>query len=218
MNAMGARVKGAGSMVITIEGVKAMHGTEFTCMPDRIEAGTLLAAVMAAKGNVVLKNTNPQSYASVLETMEAANAKIKRYKSEVELTMHTRPKAFDIETAPYPGFPTDMQAQMCVLACLAEGTSKIKETVFENRLKHLEGLKNAGAQIYTDGRTAFITGKEALLPAEYTARDLRGGAAYVIAALASEGRSSVSCVHFIDRGYEHLENKLKLLGADITRV
>ena len=215
---MGASVHGAGTRVIYIKGVKRLHGAEFTCIPDRIEAGTYLCAAAAAGGKIALKGVVMNHLESLTQILEGIGGEIRRKGDVLEFTALRRMKAFSFATAPYPGFPTDMQSQMCALACVCRGESRVRETVFENRMHHLEMLARAGAQIARSGETVLIRGCRKLKPMDYTAHDLRGGAAYLIAALAAEGRSTVRGTHFIDRGYEDPEGKLMAMGADIIRV
>lgn len=218
LRSMGAKIQGDGTGCIVAEGVKNMHGTDFFCMPDRIEACTFLTAAAAAGGKIAVTGTKPESYVRVTELLEKIGASVKIYGDAVEIEMDKRADAFDLSTAPYPGFPTDMQAQMCALACTAKGTSHITETVFENRLRHASELEKTGAEVIKEDNSIFITGKEHLYAAELSATDLRSGAALVILALACEGQSRVTGTGYIDRGYECFESKLRSIGADIRRV
>ena len=218
LRSMGAKIQGDGTGCIVIEGVQKMHGTEFFCIPDRIEACTFLAAAAATRGCITVTGTRPESYGCVTDILERAGASVRVYGDAAGIRMDQRASAFTLSTAPYPGFPTDMQAQMCALACTAKGTSHITETVFENRLRHASELKKTGACIKKEENSLYITGEERLAPARFSATDLRSGAALVILALFCDGQSSVSGTGFIDRGYENFENKLKALGADIKRV
>jgi UDP-N-acetylglucosamine 1-carboxyvinyltransferase len=215
---MGASVYGAGTRVIYIKGVKKLHGAEFSCIPDRIEAGTFLCAAAATGGSIALKGVIKNHIEVLTEILEGMGGEIRRTGDVIRFSATRRLRAFSFETAPYPAFPTDLQSQMCALACVCRGESRIRETVFENRMHHLEKLAEAGGEIARVGDTVLIRGRRRLKPMDYTAHDLRGGAAYIIAALAAEGRSTVSGTHFIDRGYEDPEGKFSALGADIIRV
>ena len=214
---MGAKVRGAGNDTIVIEGVKKLHGTQHTCIPDRIEAGTFLVAAAVTQGEVVTQNVNPAHIESVLRVLEEAGTQVRRYETAVRIGVKGRLKPFCVTTLPYPAFPTDMQAQMCVVAALAKGVSRVTETVFENRMQHIPELKKAGVEASVFGHSAYITGSPVLLPGNFAAKDLRGGAALTLAALAAEGRSTVEHIELVDRGYEALEHKLTSLGADIRR-
>ena len=218
LKSMGAHISGEGTGSVVIEGVKKLHGTEIDCLADRIETCTYLAAAAAAGGNVTVKNTCPSCFGEVISLLEKTGASVKVYGSTVNISAEKRPDAFELITAPYPGFPTDMQAQMCALACAAKGTSVIRETVFEDRLKHADEMAKSGAGALRDGQTVFITGSERLRAADFYAKDLRSGAALTVLALCCEGKSRVFGTEYTDRGYEDLEGKLRLLGADICRV
>lgn len=218
LRSMGARLNGEGTGCIVVEGVKKLHGTELVCLPDRIETCTFLTAAAAAGGSVTVKNTCPAYFPEVIAVLEKAGAKVKIYGSNVKVDMSERANAFDIITAPFPGFPTDMQAQMCALACTSKGTSHITETVFENRLKHIYEMQKAGVSIKKEDNSVFISGTNKLMPSDFYASDLRSGAALVILALCCQGKSNVYGTEYIDRGYEDIESKLQLLGADIRRI
>lgn len=215
---MGAKITGAGTDTIEIEGVDKVFGTEHTIMPDRIEAGTIMTAAALTKGDITLTNVVPEHLKPVTAKLRESGVEVIENASEIRVKSSGRPTAVDIKTHPFPGFPTDMQAQFSAYLCFAEGTSMIVETIFENRFMHVNELKRMGAQIRLDGRTAIIEGLETLQGAQVRATDLRAGAALVIAGLAAKGTTEVLDIHHIDRGYEFIENKLQRLGADIRRV
>lgn len=217
--AMGADIKGIGTATLTIKGVPSLHGCEFAVMPDRIETGTYLTAVAAARGRVRLKDTREDILESVLLKLEEAGAHISTGADWIELNMNgNRPKAVNLRTAPYPAFPTDMQAQFTAMNAIAEGTGAVTETIFENRLIQVNELNRMGANIALEGNTAIITGVEKLRGAPVMATDLRASASLVIAGLVANGETFVDRIYHIDRGYECIEEKLQLLGADIRRV
>jgi UDP-N-acetylglucosamine 1-carboxyvinyltransferase len=219
LNAMGARIEGAGSNTLTIEGVERLHGTHYDVLPDRIETGTFLVAGAISGGRVLAKKARPEALDSVLQKLAEAGADIATGKDWVEVDMRgRRPRAVDITTAPYPGFPTDMQAQFCALNAVAEGAGVISETVFENRFMHVQELKRLGADIRLEGNTAIIRGVPRLTGAPMMATDLRASASLVLAGLVAEGESVVDRVYHIDRGYECIEEKLGQLGARIRRL
>ena len=219
LNAMGAKVKGAGTDTITIEGVDRMHGTTYDILPDRIETGTYLVAAAVTGGSVKLKDTDPTLLDAVLAKLEDAGAEIETGKDWISLDMKgKRPKAVDVRTAPYPAFPTDMQAQFSILNAVADGSSSITETIFENRFMHVQELKRLGADIEVNGNTAIIRGVEKLNSAPVMATDLRASASLVIAGLVAKGDTVVERIYHIDRGYECIEEKLLMLGAQIRRV
>jgi UDP-N-acetylglucosamine 1-carboxyvinyltransferase len=219
LNAMGAKVSGAGTDTITIEGVERMHGTTYDILPDRIETGTYLVAAAVTGGSVKLKDTDPTLLDSVLGKLKEAGAEIETGKDWISLDMKgKRAKAIDVRTAPYPAFPTDMQAQFSILNAVAEGSSSITETIFENRFMHVQELKRLGADIEVNGNTAIIRGVEKLKSAPVMATDLRASASLVIAGLVAEGDTVVERIYHIDRGYECIEEKLLMLGAKIRRV
>jgi UDP-N-acetylglucosamine 1-carboxyvinyltransferase len=217
--AMGAKIEGAGTDTITITGVKELHGCDYTIMPDRIETGTYLVAAAATRGKVKLKDTRTDTLEAVLLKLREAGAIITSGEDWVALDMQgKRPKAVDIKTAPYPAFPTDMQAQFLAMNAVADGTSTVIETVFENRLVQTHEMKRMGADITIKGNTAFVVGIEKLQGAPVMASDLRASASLVIAGLVAEGETKVDRIYHIDRGYECIEEKLQLLGANIRRV
>lgn len=219
LNAMGADIQGAGTDTIIVNGVEALHGCHYDVQPDRIETGTFLAAAAATGGSVKVKNTDPTILDAVLQKLIEAGAEVTTGDDWIALDMHgKRPKAVSITTAPYPAFPTDMQAQFAAMNVVAEGVGKIKETVFENRFMHMQEMIRMGAKITIDGNTAVTEGVERLQAAPVMATDLRASASLVIAALVSDGDTIIDRIYHIDRGYECIEEKLQLLGARIKRV
>ncbi len=219
LNSMGAKISGAGSDTIKIDGVERLGGTHYKVLPDRIETGTFLVAAAITGGKIKLKDTAPDLLDAVLAKLEEAGADIETGPDWISLDMHgQRPKSVDIRTAPYPAFPTDMQAQFTVMNALATGSSAITETVFENRFMHVQELQRMGADINLKGNTAFATGVEELNGAPVMATDLRASASLVIAGLIARGETTVERIYHIDRGYECIEEKLQLLGAEIRRV
>ncbi len=216
---MGANITGAGTSVITIEGTETLTGGNYPVMPDRIEAGTYLAAGALTRGHVTVRHVKPDSLLSLLCKFEEAGADLTLGEDWITLNMHgQRPQAVDISTAPYPGFATDMQAQFMAMNAVAEGASTIIETIFENRFMHVQELQRMGAQIKLNGNTAIINGIEKLTGAPVMATDLRASASLVLAGLAAEGETAVERVYHVDRGYEKIEEKFSGLGADIRRV
>lgn len=219
LNAMGAKVSGQGSDTLTIEGVEKLHGCEYTVMPDRIETGTYLVAAAATGGRITLKDTRADILEAVLVKLEEAGASITHGEDWITLDMQNRrPKAVNIRTAPYPAFPTDMQAQFTAMNAISEGTSKVTETVFENRLNQTQEMNRMGANIVIDGNVAVINGVDQLKAAPVMASDLRASASLVIAGLVASGDTIVDRIYHIDRGYECIEEKLQLLGANIRRL
>lgn len=219
LNAMGAKVSGIGTDTLRVEGVEKLHGAEYSVMPDRIETGTYLVAAAATRGKVKLKDTDPCLLDAVLVKLEEAGAKIETGEDWISLDMEgKRPKAVNLKTAPYPGFPTDMQAQFTAMNAVAEGTSTVVETIFENRLIQAHEMNRMGADIHVEGNTAITKGVEKLKAAPVMATDLRASASLVIAGLLAEGETVVDRIYHIDRGYECIEEKLQLLGANIRRV
>lgn len=218
INQMGGNVEGAGTSTVTIEGKSHLGGFTYTCMPDRIVAGTFMAAAVVTNGCITVKNVVPEHLFSITSKLKEAGAKIDTYNDAITVTGQGRPKEMHlIETGPYPGFPTDMQAQMCTAACIARGTSIIVESVFDNRFKHVSELQRMGANIVIKNNVAVIKGVEKLHGADACAMDLRGGAALVLAGLCAQGKTVVEQAKIIDRGYETFEQELNLLGADIKR-
>ena len=218
LRAMGAKITGDGTSRIVIEGSDSLHGAEHAVVPDRIEAGTFAVAAVATRGDVLLTHAVPEDMAVVLGKLREAGATIETGKDWIRVKMDARPKAVSIRTAPHPGFPTDMQAQFMALDCLAEGTSNITETIFENRFMHVPELQRLGARIQVQGHTAIVEGVKQLEGAELMATDLRASASLVIAALAAEGTSEVDRIYHLDRGYDRMEVKLQALGAEIRRI
>lgn len=218
LNAMGARVRGAGTKLVHIEGVARLRGTTYSVIPDRIEAGTFLVAAAIAGGDITVENAVAEHMKLVIAKLREAGCEVREEPAGVRAIGHGRPRPLDIKTLPYPGFPTDMQAQMTALLSIGEGTSLITETVFENRFMHTDELKRMGAAIKIEGRSALVRGVEKLSGAAVRATDLRAGAALILAGLAAEGRTEIRALHHIDRGYVDIEGKLQGLGADVRRV
>jgi len=218
LNMLGANIQGAGTSQIIIEGVDELKGGEYSVMSDRIEAGTFLAAAACTSGHIRLKNINPQILTATIDKLMLAGAKIDLFDNEIEINCKgKRPKAVNIVTSPYPGFATDMQAQFMTLNAIADGTSEIVETIFENRFMHVQELLRMGANIKLQGNTAICIGVERLTGAPVMATDLRASAGLVLAGLVAEGETTIDRIYHIDRGYERIEEKLTLLGASITR-
>ena len=217
--AMGAQITGHGTDTITIHGVERLHGARYSVMPDRIETGTYLVAAATTRGRVKLKDTDASILESVLLKLEEAGAYIDTGKDWISLDMKgNRPRAINLRTAPYPAFPTDMQAQFVAMNTIAEGTGTVIETVFENRFMHVQEMNRMGAHILVEGNTAIVTGVEQLKGAPVMATDLRASASLVIAGLVAEGDTMVDRIYHIDRGYECIEEKLQALGGVIRRV
>jgi len=216
--AMGAKIDGAGTSTITVEGVDQLNGCAYHVVPDRIETGTFLVGACVTRGKIRVRNTVPDILTSVLEKLREAGADISTGEDWIELDMHgQRPQSVSIATAPYPDFPTDMQAQFCVLNAVASGTAKVSETVFENRFMHINELQRMGADMTIDGNAVTIRGVEQLRGAPVMATDLRASASLILAALVASGETTIRRVYHIDRGYERIEEKFHLLGADIRR-
>lgn len=219
INAMGGKISGHGTDTIKIEGVERLHGCDYAVLPDRIETGTYLCAAAATRGRVRVKDTCPANLDAVLLKLEKAGAKITTGEDWIELDMEgRRPKAVSIRTAPYPAFPTDMQAQFLAMNVVADGVGTVTETIFENRFMHVQEMVRMGADISLEGNTAIVTGVERLSGAPIMATDLRASASLVIAALMADGDTTIDRIYHIDRGYECIEEKLQLLGAKIRRV
>jgi len=218
LNAMGAKIQGAGSDIITIEGVPSLHGAEHTVMPDRIETGTFLVAATATGGEIHLKDADSHLLDAVLDKLTEAGAHIDSGENWIHLKMHTKPKSVNLRTAPYPAFPTDMQAQFMSLNCIANGTAIITETIFENRLMHVQELKRMNANIEVEGNAAIVYGISQLDGAHVMATDLRASASLVIAGLIAQGETVIDRIYHLDRGYENIEGKLSALGAQIHRA
>jgi len=219
LNAMGADVQGAGTDEIVINGVSNLHGTSFSIPADRIEAGTYLVAAAVTKGNVNVDGINPERLSKVIQKLEESGADISMTNNSIALSMeNSELKPVDITTAPFPEFPTDMQAQFSVMNAIAKGTSNIYETVFENRFMHIQELNRMGCDIEINGNQAVIKGVKSLYGAEVMATDLRASASLILAGLCAEGQTTVSRIYHIDRGYERIEEKLNYLGAEILRL
>jgi UDP-N-acetylglucosamine 1-carboxyvinyltransferase len=218
LNAMGARVQGAGSDVITIEGVDRLHGARYRVMPDRIETGTFLVAAAATGGSIRLTGARPDVLDAVLEKLRETGAHVTTGPDWIALETNGALSAVNVCTAPYPAFPTDMQAQFMVLDSIARGTAIVTETVFENRFMHVQELKRLGADIEVEGNTAVVKGVAHLDGATVMATDLRASASLVLAGLVARGATTVERVYHLDRGYERIEEKLSRLGARIKRV
>ncbi|PTQ80333.1 UDP-N-acetylglucosamine 1-carboxyvinyltransferase [Nitrosomonas ureae] len=216
--AMGAKIHGAGTDIITIEGVPSLHGAEHTVMPDRIETGTFLVAATATGGEILLRETAPHLLDAVLDKLIEAGADIDSNDNWIRLKMHTRPKSINVRTAPYPAFPTDMQAQFMSLNCVASGTAIVTETIFENRLMHVQELIRMNANIEVEGNAAIVHGAPQLDGAHVMATDLRASASLVIAGLVAQGETVIDRIYHLDRGYENIEGKLSTLGAQIRRT
>jgi UDP-N-acetylglucosamine 1-carboxyvinyltransferase len=218
LNAMGARITGAGTDVITIEGVERLYGATHRIMPDRIETGTFLVAAAATGGAITLRDTDARLADAVIEKLREAGAGIAADESSIRIEMRGAPKSVNLRTAPHPGFPTDMQAQLMALDAIADGTAVITETIFENRFMHALELVRLGADIETAGNTAVVRGVERLQGATVMATDLRASASLVIAGLVADGETIIDRIYHLDRGYESIERKLAALGARIRRV
>ncbi len=219
LNAMGARISGAGTATVTIEGVERLEGTHYEVLPDRIETGTYLVAAAITGGRIRVRDTRPELVDAVLYKLREAGAEIETGEDWITLDMKgRRPKAVDVHTAPYPAFPTDMQAQFTALNAVADGVGTITETVFENRFMHVLEMQRMGADIRLEGNTAICTGVERLTAAPVMATDLRASASLVLAGLVAEGETMVDRIYHIDRGYENIEEKMAGLGARIRRV
>jgi UDP-N-acetylglucosamine 1-carboxyvinyltransferase len=216
--AMGAKIHGAGTDRIQIEGVDRLHGTDYSVMPDRIEAGTFLCAVAAAGGEVFLRGADADHMAATLEKLREAGLLLTESADGIRARSVGRPRAVNIRTAPYPGFATDMQAQCMAVNAVAEGSSLMVETIFENRFMHVQELLRLGAQIRIDGHTAMVQGVQQLTGARVMATDLRASAGLVIAGLVAEGETIIDRIYHLDRGYEQMEKKLSALGAEVLRV
>ncbi len=217
--AMGAKISGAGSSVIRIQGVKALHAAEHRILPDRIEIGTFLVAGALTRGQVTVRGAHADLLDAVLQKLRQAGADIRVSGDSISLDMAgRRPRAVDIHTAPHPAFPTDMQAQFCALNALADGVGVVHETIFENRFMHVPELQRMGADIRLENNTAVVRGCERLKGAPVMATDLRASASLVVAALAADGQTTVDRIYHLDRGYEHIEDKLRQLGASIQRT
>ena len=219
LNTMGARISGAGTDTVKIRGVEKLHGGNYAIIPDQIEAGTYMAAAAATGGNVLVRNVIPKHMDRISTKLQEMGAKITEYDDAIRVQANKRLRSTTVKTRPYPGFPTDMQAQLCVCMVLASGVSRLTESVYETRFfGYCTEHGNMGADIQIEGKTAIVTGKEKLRGATVCAHDLRAGAALIIAGLAAEGTTKVENIHFIERGYENIIEKLQNLGANINRI
>ena len=218
LNSMGASIKGAGTDVIRIQGVEKLHGTTYSIIPDQIEAGTFMCAAAATRGDIMVKNVIPKHLEATTAKLEEIGCQVEEFDDAVRVVANKRLTRTHVKTMPYPGYPTDMQPQFAVALTLAEGTSIVTESIFENRFKYADELSRMGANIKVEGNTAIIDGVEKLTGARVSAPDLRAGAALVIAGLAAEGFTVVDDIVYIQRGYERFEDKLRSLGAEVERV
>lgn len=218
LNVMGAKIRGAGTNVIKIDGVKRLGGANYTIIPDRIEAGTYMVAAAMTQGDVYIENAISEHLKPVIAKLKEAGVNIEENVDGIRVNCDKRTVAVDVKTMPYPGFPTDMQAQFMAMLAVSEGISVVAETVFENRFMHVDEFKRMGANIKVDGRTATVEGVAKLTGCEVKATDLRAGAAMVLAGLVADGETQIGCIHHIDRGYDNLVPKLVALGANIRRV
>ncbi len=218
LNTCGAKISGAGTDVIKIKGVKELHGCTYAIIPDMIEAGSFMVAAVATGGSVRIGNVIPKHLESISAKLEEVGATIEEFDDAVHVTAGKKLKRTNVKTLPYPGFPTDMHPQMSALLCVAEGTSYINESIYENRFRYVEELRRMGAKIKVDGRIVVIEGGEPLTPAPVIATDLRGGMAVLIAALTCEGKTEISEIRLIERGYDNICEKMRSLGADIEKV
>ncbi|MGN1088784.1 MAG: UDP-N-acetylglucosamine 1-carboxyvinyltransferase [Huintestinicola sp.] len=217
LNSMGADIMGAGTDVIKIRGTKNLKGTNYAIIPDQIEAGTYMVAAAATKGNVLIKNVIPKHLESITQKLQKIGVNVEEFDDSVRISVDGPLVKTSIKTMPHPGFPTDMQPQISTLLCLAEGTSIVTEDIFNNRFRYVDELRRMGADISVEGKVAVIEGVGQLMGAPVTAPDLRAGAALVIAALAASGVTEIDDIYHIERGYEDIEQKLRALGADITK-
>ena len=218
LNSMGANIMGAGTSVIKIRGVDRLEGTGYSIIPDQIEAGTYMAAVVAAKGDVLITNVTPKHLESIAAKLKELGAEITEYDEAVRVVMNRRPRKCNVKTMPHPGFPTDMQPQIATVLAIAEGTSIVTEGVWDNRFRYVDQLTLMGADIQVDGKMAVITGVENLNASPVKAVDLRAGAAMIIAGIMADGKTEIEDIDHIDRGYENVVEKFTALGADIKRV
>lgn len=218
LNQMGGKVRGAGTNVMRIDGVKRLHGFEHTIIPDRIEAGTYIIAAAMTHGDVLVENVLPEHQKALLAKLREAGVQIDEDIDSIHVQCPGKLKAVDVKTMPYPGFPTDMQAQMMAMLVVSEGRSRVTETVFENRFMHVVELNRMGANITTEGRSATLSGPVQLTGCQVRATDLRAGAAMILAGLVADGVTEIGDIYHIDRGYENIVQKLRALGADIERI
>ncbi|MCR4593752.1 MAG: UDP-N-acetylglucosamine 1-carboxyvinyltransferase [Clostridiales bacterium] len=215
LNSMGADIRGAGTETIKIRGMERFHGCEYSIIPDQIEAGTYMVAAAATRGDVLIRNVIPKHLESITAKLIECGANIEEFDDSIQVSMTKRPKHISVKTMPHPGFPTDMQPQISVLLSLANGNSMVSESVWDNRFRYVEQLARMGANINVDGKSAFIQGVEKLRGASVRADDLRAGAAMVIAGLVASGSTEIEEIYHIQRGYDHIIDKMKSLGADI---
>jgi UDP-N-acetylglucosamine 1-carboxyvinyltransferase len=215
---MGAKIEGVGTDTLVVTGVDKLHGAEHAIVADRIEAGTFAVAAALTQGDLTLTKARPDTMGAIIEKLIKAGAAVTEGNDFLRVVMNKRPQAVDIKTLPYPAFPTDMQAQFMTLNCVAEGSARLVETIFENRYMHVPELCRMGAKIDVDGNTAFVHGVETLYSAEVMATDLRASASLVLAGMYAEGQTIVDRIYHLDRGYEHIEEKLNNVGANIIRV
>ncbi len=218
LNSMGADIKGAGTDIIRINGVKRLHGTEYSIIPDQIEAGTFMCAAAATRGDVIVRNIIPKHMEAISAKLVEMGCEVAEFDDSIRVIGKDRQRSTNIKTLPYPGFPTDMQPQITTALSLASGTSMVIESIFENRFKYVDELARMGAQVKVEGNVAVVTGVEKLTGARISAPDLRAGAALVVAGLAADGTTIIDDIEYIQRGYEHFEQKLAGLGADIALV
>ncbi len=218
LNSMGADIRGAGTDVIKIHGVEHLHGTNYSIIPDQIEAGTFMVAAAATKGDVLIKNVIPKHLESITDKLLKAGVEVEEFDDSVRVCRTDEINKVSFKTMPHPGFPTDMQPQMTTLLAIANGTSVVTEGVYDNRFKYVDELRRMGANIQVDGRVAVVEGVKSLMGAPVKAMDLRAGAAMLIAAMAASGTTEIEDIKYIERGYEHVVEKFRLLGADIKRV
>ena len=218
LNSMGANIMGAGTNIIKIRGVEHLRGTEYSIIPDQIEAGTYMVAAAATRGDVTIENVTPKHLESIIAKLNEVGVTVEEFDESIRISMNERPRNCNVKTMPHPGFPTDMQPQIAVLLALADGTSIVTEGVWDSRFRYVDQLTLMGAKIQVDGKMAVITGVEKLSSAPVKAVDLRAGAAVIIAGLIADGVTEIEEISHIDRGYERLVEKLCALGADIKRV
>ncbi len=218
LNSMGADIMGAGTDVIKIRGVKSLHGTQYSIIPDQIEAGTYMVATAATNGNVLIKNVIPKHLEAITVKLQKIGARVEEFDDSVRVIGTGRLVKANVKTQPHPGFPTDMQPQITTLLTLAEGTSIVTESIFDNRFKYVDQLRRMGADISVDGRVAVVEGTGRLMGAPVRATDLRAGVALVIAGLAAVGTTEIEDIYHVERGYEEMEKKLRALGADIRKI
>ena len=218
LNSMGADIKGAGTDKIRINGVSKLHSSEYSIIPDQIEAGTFMVAAAATHGDVLIKNVIPKHLEAISVKLIEIGATVEEYDDAVRVSSDHRLGHTQIKTLPYPGFPTDMQPQIATLLALSTGTSTVTESIFENRFKYVDELSRMGASIKVEGNVAIIEGVEGFTGAAITAPDLRAGAALVVAGLVAEGYTTIDSIHFIERGYEDFEGKMTALGASMEKI